>query len=497
MPRPFADQWVDAPFLSEYVSYKLQDALEAYLRTPSPGLYEARLLQEALLAALSTGTLLPPLRASLVAELQVPAGFQQYHPCGRCLRAGSVCAADCMGATMVWMDPGCTKVGLHFEHHKTVRHTRRAIALRELPDVLNQLAVAFIKFAHPLLTQHMAHPVHTCFFTKTGAPVSSNSWAQYWRRMVFGKEAQSIKLCPQLCRHIFVTEALSRLEDGRPAPDPLGASEIMGNSPAQWHRSYYLESDYARAVRVSKAVDATVLMMAENVAEAALAAGRRLGAGELQAAPTEEQLAVPGAASLQLMAAQHEARQQGYLRAQQRAEHNAQNRSLGFAQMRQRAQEVAARQVLGAATKKVREQEDQVDHAVRLMRLQARIVAREKEMVAAQAAHEACMFSGWTALAARQVAVNSKRADLQAALAEYRRQAAAPPPNYGPGSVIAGRVTLQQVLHGLGVQHTVRNEPSSASRAQGDFPGMSATGKRLLQDFVSRSYYTGKRTRLV
>lgn len=136
-------------------------------------------LRNALVAGLTTGTFMPPVRPECIIRLRKPVPF-----------GSPPCPDNCF----VWVGAACSELAVVMPHHKTAR-SAGPIRFR-LPQMLNDVAVAYFMWGHAELAQQAGQPdVHQAFFNGKGGALTSNYYADWWRQVL---EVEG--LTPQLCR---------------------------------------------------------------------------------------------------------------------------------------------------------------------------------------------------------------------------------------------------------------------------------------------------------
>lgn len=258
-----SNRWVDGPTLALHSQEKVREALSALAECEGGegggiSTAVANKLLTGFLCALTSGTFLPPIRPSCVATMLIPMD-EAAAASRQCMHPDCLYPDACSGNRLYWADDACMHLVATFAHHKTVSAARGGPITFELPPRVNEVAVLYLKHAHPILTASSDEAAARYVFVRPrGDPLTAESYADWWKRRVLGDKGWDIS--PQLCRHIFVTEVMEAIQDGRPAPDPEGAAEIMGNSVATWHSSYWVHSEYAKRRRGQQAVHDTARM---------------------------------------------------------------------------------------------------------------------------------------------------------------------------------------------------------------------------------------------
>jgi hypothetical protein len=136
-------------------------------------------LRSALVAGLTTGTFVPPVRPDCIIRLLKPVPF-----------GGPPCPGNCF----VWVDAACCQLAVVMPHHKTAR-SAGPIRFR-LPQMINDVAVAYFSWGHGLLADLAGQPgVQHAFFNSRGGALTTNYYATWWRQVL---DVEG--LTPQLCR---------------------------------------------------------------------------------------------------------------------------------------------------------------------------------------------------------------------------------------------------------------------------------------------------------
>lgn len=252
-------KWADAEDLALHVADLMRRgkrAVRQYLRDQEC----AHDVFVAFLAGFTTGTVIPPIRPSCVITLHMPTAGRA----SACTHPDCKHRTKCAGNRLLWADPkDPTQLIVHLPHHKTAGAAHGKPITFELPPQLNQLAIAYVGWAHGVLSDGAPQGLSHVFFNTQHGPLSPSVYTSWWKRHVLAGTGWDIS--PQLCRHIFVTEVMERIEDGRPAPRPADAAYIMGNSEEQWLKSYWLTSEQSMRKRARRAVADTGAMYAMNL----------------------------------------------------------------------------------------------------------------------------------------------------------------------------------------------------------------------------------------
>ncbi len=254
---------MDGPTLALHSQEKVREALSALAECEGSeggggiSTAVANKLLAGFLCALTSGTFLPPIRPSCVTTMLIP--MDEAATSRKCMHPDCLYPNACSGNRLFWADDEHMHLVATFAHHKTVNAARGGPITFELPPRVNELGVLYLKHAHPILTASSNETAARYVFVRPrGEPLTAEAYAEWWKRRVLGDKGW--ELTPQLCRHIFVTEVMNAIQDGRQAPDPEGAAEIMGNSVATWHSSYWVHSAYAKRRRGQQAVHDTARM---------------------------------------------------------------------------------------------------------------------------------------------------------------------------------------------------------------------------------------------
>lgn len=229
--------WLHSP---DVVALFEQLRVAALQAVPAPGelctLAGARLLHDACMTSCMCGYL-PPLRLTCIRSLQVP--MQQQGCLDQECRV-----SRCKGNRIAVRGQ---EFWLELPHHKNQRRWHADPIIVRLPEELALLVHAYLLHAHPLLCHGQAF----MFCDKKGRPFEAAAPFNYYWTGVLQKLGSPAVFPPSRIRHIFVDERRSL--DPAPGPSNHGAATVMGNSVAQWDRSYDLGM---RSRETQAAVDA-------------------------------------------------------------------------------------------------------------------------------------------------------------------------------------------------------------------------------------------------
>lgn len=207
-------------------------------------------VHDAILVHLVCGVSFPPVRLDLIKNLRTPA-YNAHHGCcdPDCLRRAfnKPCKGNRMsviptGQDSTWHFGYPSKaVRLEIVHGKNDRRQCRemynvSFTLPEGP--ISKLLLAHLFEGQHLLTHHLPDNHGHMFVTGSGASFSNAVFTQYWAKLMRRAEAEYglAYFPPSLARTIFVEDYT--LVHGS-SPDMLeGAAAIMGNTVAQWEKSY-------------------------------------------------------------------------------------------------------------------------------------------------------------------------------------------------------------------------------------------------------------------
>jgi hypothetical protein len=130
---------------------------------------------------------------------------------------------------------------IFIEHGKNDRRESREFykVSIDVPDgALVKLLLAHVREGHKLLTHHLPEQQHNLFVTGPGKSFNNVTFTQYWGKLMrAARNRYSLQYFPpSLARTIFIENYVAC--NGR-EPELLdGAAAIMGNTAAQWQKSY-------------------------------------------------------------------------------------------------------------------------------------------------------------------------------------------------------------------------------------------------------------------
>ena len=215
-------QWMDASDVVQLHERIRTTALSFCPLAPrlcSP--WQAQQLHDACLVNLSMGYL-PPVRPTCLISIQVP------DPESRCMKQDCK-LRDCKGNRLELKDG---RLSLVLPHHKVQEKGSAAKIQLQLPQELNDLISTFLAQGHLVISNNSRF-----LFTRNGQQVTQSGLTYHFKKIYRATNAPA-SIYPQLLRHIFVSERESL--DRAVGPENAGAALIMGNSEAQWRRSYDL-----------------------------------------------------------------------------------------------------------------------------------------------------------------------------------------------------------------------------------------------------------------
>jgi len=203
--------------------------------------------QAAILAALTTGRYLPPIRLSVARTLVHPSflfneesGIGEPNCQDRDCRASSCLGnhLEVFGVTPSDFETGGKKdlrrIKFFAPHHKTDRKGFAAIEFEIPSGPLTRMLLVHLDFGHTVITQSHGDGVMTLFNSRVGNSFSAQTYTHYWATIM--KSASIPYFPPSLARTSFVDEYTQTY--GEEPAMWEGAATIMGNTVKTWMEAY-------------------------------------------------------------------------------------------------------------------------------------------------------------------------------------------------------------------------------------------------------------------
>lgn len=190
------------------------------------------------------------MRLDLIKNMKTPA-YSLSHGCADpdCLHLAA--QRPCLGNRLVlqslggepsWLyNHGKEGLSLYIEHGKNDRRESKEmykVSFRVPEGKLTKLLLAHVHEGQHLLTQHLPDPQHNLFVLGSGNSFNNVTFTQYWGKVMRHAQAKYglSYFAPSLARTIFIEDFVAAHGS---EPDLIeGAAVIMGNTAAQWQKSY-------------------------------------------------------------------------------------------------------------------------------------------------------------------------------------------------------------------------------------------------------------------